>query len=181
MLEKIPIKTMIYEFKFVNEDDGCVCISLVDEPAVETDFIKMKKRELFFNEAKKVVTGCALRADFEIPREGYSIIFRAPEIERLMWNTMARGFATTLHHNNEDIAGMYLVESFILHQPDDRFPDVQAGSWMVSFKVDDDETWRRITSGEVNGFSVEVDVRLEDAYAKTSEPEAPPVDIPFIF
>ena len=33
--------------------------------------------------------------------------------------------------------------------------DVPANTWMVSYKVDNDELWSKVKSGEVSGFSIE--------------------------
>jgi phage head maturation protease len=35
------------------------------------------------------------------------------------------------------------------------FEDAPEGSWFGSFKVDSDDAWEKVKSGEVKGFSVE--------------------------
>jgi len=32
--------------------------------------------------------------------------------------------------------------------------NVPAGSWMASYKINDEETWQKIKEGELQGFSV---------------------------
>jgi hypothetical protein len=33
--------------------------------------------------------------------------------------------------------------------------DLPVGTWMVMYRINDDETWEKIKSGELKGFSVE--------------------------
>lgn len=143
------MKKIVYKFI-----EGCPVISIVDSPAVESEYITFSKVEHFeFNEEKQIVTGIALRADFEIPREGYSIVFPPQEIEKLAHATMLEGFVTTFNHTKE-VAETAIVESYILRQPDERFPDVAPGSWLISLKALTPDTWKRIK--QLKGFSVEV-------------------------
>jgi hypothetical protein len=55
-------------------------------------------------------------------------------------------------HNNQLVDGARVVESFIARKGD---PDFIEGAWVVGVHVPDDETWRAIKSGEINGFSME--------------------------
>jgi hypothetical protein len=32
--------------------------------------------------------------------------------------------------------------------------DVPKGTWMVSYKINNKETWQKIKNGELNGFSI---------------------------
>jgi hypothetical protein len=43
--------------------------------------------------------------------------------------------------------------------------DVPAGSWFVSYKINDEETWQKIKNGELNGFSIAGNF-IEKAYKK---------------
>lgn len=150
----------IVEYKFSDATGALLGLSLVSEPAVESNFLCFsKKKELFFNDEKKIVTGCALRANYVIPRYGYSIVFSEKEIEKLVFASMKKGFPTTLNHEGKT-DGAFLVESFFLRNEDERFPGVDTGSWMVSYKIEDEKIWKAAKSGMLKGFSVEVMVDL---------------------
>ena len=89
-MEKLPI----YEAIIDNMDDGMYTVSLVDYPAVESDFLYFKKdqKTLNFkveNEEKRVVTGVLMRADHPIYRIGtsgyeYYIKFSKETIEKMV-------------------------------------------------------------------------------------------------
>jgi hypothetical protein len=32
--------------------------------------------------------------------------------------------------------------------------NVPAGTWMTSYKINDEETWKQIKNGELNGYSI---------------------------
>lgn len=55
-----------------------------------------------------------------------------------------------VNHDNVE-RGSYVVESFIARDSDDQFIP---GAWVVGVKVDQD-TWVKVKSGELNGFSIE--------------------------
>ena len=78
--------------------------------------------------------------------------------------------------HEENSAGAYIFESWIVETPDDKANtlygyNVPVGSWMISVKVEDPETWRRVKAGELKGFSIEgVLVDMEELEAmKTYE------------
>ena len=54
-----------------------------------------------------------------------------------------------------------VVESWIVTDPaNDKsnalgFKDIPKGSWFVSYKIDNDELWEKVKSGEVRGYSIE--------------------------
>lgn len=61
-------------------------------------------------------------------------------------------------HNNKDVEGAVVVESFIARKGD---PDFIEGSWVVGVHVPDDAVWAQIKKGEINGFSLEALVKAE--------------------
>ena len=87
-------KLPVYEALISSEDDGIVTISLVDEPAVESDFVCFAKdagKQLFAlkDSAERLITGCLMKADTLIYRNDngyeYYIVFSKKTIQ-----TMAR-------------------------------------------------------------------------------------------
>lgn len=72
---------------------------------------------------------------------------------------MAHGFMKAqrtnmidVQHDNQTDYGCYMVESFIARDSD---PDYVPGSWVACVKVENDEIWKAIKSGELTGFSFE--------------------------
>jgi hypothetical protein len=57
--------------------------------------------------------------------------------------------------------GVYMFESFLIDKSrmsnPKGFEDLPDGSWFGSYKVDNEDIWAKIKSGEFKGFSVEGD------------------------
>ena len=68
-------KLPIYEALISSEDDGIITVSLVDDPAVESDFVSFardsaQQRQLFSlsDTSEHLITGCLMKADTPIYR-----------------------------------------------------------------------------------------------------------------
>ena len=122
----------------------------------------------FADEEQKIVVGPAMIPEMAIPRRDedgdiYYVKFSAETIKEIMMKFMkeARTNATNQDHQEDNLAGAYVYESWLVEDPENDKANtkygfnVPAGTWMVSMKVDDKETWKRVKSGELRGFSVE--------------------------
>lgn len=164
-----------FVYRFDDNIGGILGISIVDEPAVESNFLTFSKCDtmqlLKFDSKKRIVKGVAIRAGFKIPREGFTITFPREEIEKLMIRSMRDGFNSSLNHNGTiiDNKKVYLIESYILEKPDIDFPDIELGSWIVSYKIDDDSIWTEIQKGNLNGFSIEINIDLDKCFLFSKE------------
>ena len=53
-------------------------------------------------------------------------------------------------------------ESFIINKErgicPNEFSDVEDGSWIISVKIENEDVWNKICSGEVKGFSIETEM-----------------------
>lgn len=172
----------VYRFSIDEFDieDGISIMSFVRNPAVEKSFLKFSKVELkySFNEDKRIVTGVAMRANYYILRgkdevgEDCYIYQTASDVEEVVQKFMKerRTKDVNINHKGEKVDGVYLFESFILtdkHKLDyPEFADVELGSWIVSYKVDNEEVWQQIKEGKLNGFSIEAagQLKSEDNY-----------------
>jgi hypothetical protein len=61
------------------------------------------------------------------------------------------------------------METWIVENPEDKANslynmDVPVGSWMVKMRVHDKDTWSKIKSGELRGFSIEGDFMAREDY-----------------
>lgn len=168
----------LYELMFDDNDDntlGCSKISLVESPAVEEFFLKFSKdveekehKSFYFkDDSKHIVTGIAMRADYPIYRnqdgQEFYVQFSKDTIEKMMQKFMKeqRLFDISLDHN-QDVRDCYLVESFIINKErglcPNEFSDVEDGSWIISVKIENQDVWNKICSGEVKGFSIETEM-----------------------
>ena len=162
---------MIYELVIEDEElDGCFAISLVEEPAIESNFVFFDKEKIHFaavNDEKRLLMGPILIPDKQILRiDGagmpYHVFFKPETIKRLSEMYLEKKYTdkSTLEHDKK-ITGVNLVESWIVES---RTKDksamyglsVPVGTWMGTFKVNNDDIWENyVKTGEVKGFSIE--------------------------
>lgn len=170
-----------------SEELGMFSVSLVDFPAVETSFLcfnEEKPKQLFFAKPEEhIITGIALRADLPIYRvnpktgEEYYVVFTKETIKKMIARYSKQGMMNNvdLQHSGELVSGVYMVESFIIN--DERgirpkeFSDIEDGSWVVSYYVEDESLWEQIKNGnDLNGFSISCIANLTEKFEK-QEPE----------
>lgn len=168
------IKKKVYKM-FIDEEDmdsGVFAISLVENPAIEANWITLSKQHSIklatADTEKRILLGPVLIPNKLIPRldeqtgEEYDIQFDAPVIEKAAQLYMQR------QHNNDatlehadTVEDTSVVESWII---DDPKLDKQAvyglsypkGTWMVMMKVNNPTIWEDyVKNGVVKGFSLE--------------------------
>lgn len=163
----------------VTVDSEAFACSLVTSPAVEETFVAFNEEkpliEKFADEKKHMITGVVAIPQKPIYRrnndgEEYDIVFSAEAIESMAKNFMKnyRQHEVTLQHQ-EDADGVYLVEQWIKTDPyRDKSAaiglseDLPVGSWIQTYYVDSIDIWQRIESGELQGFSLECMLGLEE-------------------
>jgi len=170
-----------------SEELGMFSVSLVDFPAVETSFLcfnEEKPKQLFFAKPEEhIITGIALRADIPIYRRRpdgseYYVVFTKKTIKKMIARYSKQGMMNNvdLQHSGELVSGVYMVESFIIN--DERgirpkeFSDIEDGSWVVSYYVEDDALWEHIKNGnDLNGFSISCIANLTEKFEKQESEE----------
>ena len=152
-----------------NEDSGIEAISIVESPAIESDFIALKSDELKLAEVdkeKKILMGALLIPNKPIYRktegEEYYIYFSKDTVLKASQRYLMNGYQgnSTLEHS-DNLQGLTLVESWIVE--DEKFDksrkydlNVPVGTWMGTIKVNNDEIWNDyVKTGKVKGFSIE--------------------------
>jgi hypothetical protein len=162
---------MIYELVIEDEEiDGIHAISLVEEPAIESNFIFFDKEKVQFaalSDEKRLVMGPILIPDKQILRvdgqgKPYHVFFKPETIKKLSEMYLKKKYtdSSTLEHDKK-INGVVLVESWIKESvTKDKSAlynlNVPVGTWMGTFKIDNDEIWNDyVKTGEVKGFSIE--------------------------
>lgn len=160
----------LFELKIDDElFDEVFAISLVSEPAIESNFVFFDKEKVQFQKIdneKRIVAGPVLIPNKKILRvdgEGkpYEVFFSEETVEKLAQNYLKRRYnnESTLEHD-EKVNGVSLVESWIkttkLDKSNGLGLNLPMGSWVGLFKIDNDEIWDDyVKSGSVKGFSIE--------------------------
>ena len=161
----------VYEALVTDEETGMLRISLVDFPAVESNFLAFakegEKARLYFvkDEEKRIVRGVVMRADYPILRRSgdyeYFIVFRADTIRAMAEKYLAesRQNAVDEMHNHEDVDEVKMVQYFIKDTAAGiapaGFDDIADGSLFAEFHVLNDEVWAKVKDGTYKGFSLE--------------------------
>jgi len=157
----------------IDEEDelgGIEAISLVEQPAIEENFIALKDQKEYklktLDADKRIVLGALLVPNKTIYRkdgkEEYYIYFSKETVKRASELFLINGKQNnaTLEHKF-DIEGLTLVESWIVENKEkDKSAiynmDVPVGTWMGAVKVNNEDIWQDfVKTGEVLGFSIE--------------------------
>ena len=157
----------------IDEDDelgGIEAISLVEQPAIEENFIALKDQKEYklktLDADKRIVLGALLVPNKTIYRkdgkEEYYIYFSKETVKRASELFLMNGKQNnaTLEHKF-DIEGLTLVESWIVENKEkDKSAiynmDVPVGTWMGSVKVNNSKIWEQyVKTKKVKGFSIE--------------------------
>ena len=151
------------------EGIGVEAISVVENPAIESDFIALKSEQIQLaeiNKEKRLLMGALLIPEKPIYRknevEEYYVFFSKETIVKAsqLYLTNGNQSNSTLEHKGK-LEGLTLVESWIVEDKDkDKTKlyglDVPVGTWMGSVKVNNDDVWNEyVKTGKVKGFSIE--------------------------
>jgi hypothetical protein len=151
------------------DDIGVDAISIVESPAIESDFVALKNQEIKLAEVdkeKKILMGALLIPNKPIYRNGsegeYYIYFSKDTIVKASQMFLQNGKQSnsTLEHA-QALNGLTLVESWIVEdKTKDKTVlydlDVPVGTWMGSVKVNNDDVWNEyVKTNKVKGFSIE--------------------------
>lgn len=166
----------IYKIGVNDNDDetGVDFNSFVDIPAHMKAFIafnKINKRKNFVvDDEKRLVTGVMISANTPIYRNNPTpcyVVFTPNTIEVIRKKFFKNGYVQNLndmHNQKKMIKGATLVDSYIINNSDDRFPNVpqsmesmnlQDGTWIASYYIHENKLWSEVKSGKWGGFSVE--------------------------
>jgi hypothetical protein len=168
MNKNIPIYKAVLE----DEETGMYTISLVTNPAVQSDFLYFNEQRmpLHFkveNEEKRVVTGVIMRCDYPIYRIGmsgmeYYLTFDKQTIEKMAEKWLKSGFQSNvnLQHNPDAYVEDVLLKEVFFKDVNRGinpmgFEDIEDGSLFGTYHILNDEVWASVKSGEFKGFSLE--------------------------
>ena len=152
-----------------DQEIGIEAISVVENPAIEEDFIALKSQEFKLAEVdkeKRILMGALLIPNKPIYRRNgedeYYIYFSKDTVLKAsqMYLMQGKQNNSTLEHQYE-INGLSLVESWIVedkvHDKSVKYGmDLPLGTWVGSVKVNNDKIWNEfVKTGKVKGFSIE--------------------------
>jgi hypothetical protein len=120
----------------------------------------------FAEEDQQIIVGPAMIPQQLIARRDvlgnlFHVYFTPETIKKI-----AEKFLKENKHNNTDVnhddavtTSNTLLESWIVedtvHDKSAKYGyNLPEGTWMVSYKINDEETWKKIKDGEIKGFSV---------------------------
>jgi hypothetical protein len=151
------------------EMTGVEAISVVENPAIEEDFVALKSEEIKLaevNKEKRILMGALLVPNKPIYRRSgddeYYIYFSKETVAKASQMYLVNGNQnnSTMEHQY-DLKGLSLVESWLVedkvHDKSRKYGmDVPLGTWMGAVKVNNDEVWNDyVKTGKVKGFSIE--------------------------
>ena len=155
-----------------NDETGVDFLGLVDYPAHSKNFIafnKSKKTLYFANDEQRIVTGVMISEGTPIYRNDeqlgeHYVVFDKDTIKTIVNKFFKNGFIANvneMHNSEKKVDGVYLIESYLVDEAKGIKPNnlgediVRDGSWVASYRIDNDDVWNKVKSGEFKGFSVE--------------------------
>ena len=150
-------------------ESGIEAISVVDQPAIELDFIALNKQTKIklvgVDKKKRILLGAILVPNKPIYRnqdgKEFYIYFSKDTVRKGMELFFKKGFQNNATEQHEKrLMGCTLVESWIkeddVHDKSVKYGlEAPIGTWLGSMKVDDDQTYEKALKGEIKGFSIE--------------------------
>ena len=163
---------------FSEEKEGVFAISLVENPAIEIDFIALSKENIIklaeVSEEKRLLISPVLIPNQPIYRRDdqgneFNIVFPEETILKAQQNFYKQGFqrnSNIEHDYNLTLNDVTFVESWIkeddTHDKSLKYGfNLPNGTWFAVMKVENDEAWQKVKNGEVKGFSIEGNFDLE--------------------
>ena len=166
MAEKLKVFELVIDEE--SEDSGVNMIALVDYPAIERDFMKFSKQQVFkvVDEEQRIVSGPFMVAGQEIFRTDneigdHLVVFTAKTIKQIrnkFIKTHTNDMVNLMH--DTEVSGVYIAEQFLIDKRRDQgtpkgHEKLPEGSWFGSMLIENEEVWQQVKDGTFKGFSIE--------------------------
>jgi len=165
-----------------DKDLGVYAVSVVENPAMESQFITLKKQQIQLaevDEKKHILAGVVLIPDKDVYRNQdgreFNIRFSADTIEKVANNFIKNGYQgnSSLEHQDQ-LQGVSIVQSWVVKDPENDTAnayglpkeDIKKGSWVALYKCDNKEIYNKALKGEIKGFSIDGLFSLEKVNLK---------------
>lgn len=173
-MNKLPV----FKMKINKDDESAQSVeyvALVDQPAIEINWMAFDKHFKFSTDNdRRLIMAPLMVADMPIYRKGrlpgtdiegeFYVVFDKSTIYDIVQKFFRNGYTSNvniMHDPNQRKSGVYMVESMMVDESrgvmaPKPFEGISQGSWIGTYKVDNDETWNDfIKTGKLKGFSVE--------------------------
>lgn len=173
-IDSIPV----YQALVDSAETGMMRISLVDDPAVQSNFLAFSNQQkraavpqvyAVQDEDKHLVLGCVMRADFPIYRRDpqpdgtefeYYIIYKPDTIRTMAEKYLAenrQNLVNLMHQEGTDQDGVQMVQYFIKGNglAPEGFDAIADGSLFAEFHITNQDVWEAVKAGTYKGFSLE--------------------------
>jgi len=156
------------ELTIKSVEDGVFAISLVDQPAIEENFVALAAQDVEFkvvDEERRIVVGFALVPEKRILRlmggKKFNIYFTKETIataaEDFMKKMMLKKFTTD---HEEKVDGVTVIESWVVEDAKHDKSNIyglgaKGGEWVLMSKIDNDAVWNEVKAGKFKGYSIE--------------------------
>lgn len=174
MNENIDFRLPIYDIDISEDDLGLTAVSLVENPAIKTDFVffKEEKTPIYLDEEQHNVVGCLLIPNQLIYRVGqnleqFYIRWTKESIEEAAWKFVSNGLwnNVSLFHNGETVNGVNLLRLWITDSEEDEINthfgfNLPIGSLCAMYHIENEDIWQMIKQGDIKGFSIEAFANL---------------------
>jgi len=163
-----------YELILKDDEDEVFALSLVNSPAIQSNFVYFSedgiKEVIKFataDEDQRTIVGPILIPDMKILRmkeDGktpYYVTFSKETVKKIAQKYIRENNANniTLEHtqsvNNISLVESWITESSKYDKSKAYGLTVKPGTWMGVFKLDNQEVWNKVKSGEYKGISLE--------------------------
>lgn len=153
----------------LTDDSEVNFVALVDRPAIQRDFLTFNETTRFAveDEEQHIVTGPAMIPDSLIYRNDtkgeYYVVFGAETINQIAHKFFQKGYQANInimHKQDAVVSDSVFYESWLVDREKGKMPlkgfeDLPDGTWFLTAKINNEDTWQKIKSGEYKGFSVE--------------------------
>lgn len=163
---EIPTFKMVLDE--ANSGLGINIMSLVETPAIMVTWAKFNDNEVKLSiqdEDQRIVFGPALIPDLPIKRSVMGEVFFVSIDRENILKTAIKfqkdNLANKLdvNHSQQVLQGLTIFETFVTDE--NRVPmakgfeSLPLGTWFITAKVNNDDIWNKMKSGELNGFSID--------------------------
>jgi hypothetical protein len=155
-----------------NSDLQVSYVALVNKPAIEKNFQVFNETKqllkLAIDDDLRIISGPVMVADMPIYRKDtslgeYYVIFSPSDIQTIVEKFSSKGFLQNFnlfHDDQQQVSDVTIFNSFVSNNTlgitaPDAFKDLPEGSWFITAKVNNDDVWTKIKSGDIKGFSIE--------------------------
>jgi len=155
-----------------SQDLAIDCLSLVNSPAIEENWVFMNKAKnnltlAKIDSEKKEIISPALIPDKNIYRydadtdSDFYVYFSKATVKQAsqLYLKNNNHHKATLEHS-ERVAGVLAIESWIIENPKmDKSAlygfNLPKGTWMVKLKIENSDLWDKVKDGDLKGISIE--------------------------